>query len=278
MEIGDAMYTITYYRYAYKVRPNQTSPVYEYILEKHVEKTKIHVYGQDMRLNKIDLGEHEVYAYETVVTPVKAVSMDSKLVITIWYVSNKSNAFLYPWDVSWFAMISPYTQNTEFVGMEFEYKGEKFLFMNPAPFQSGLLPYFEGNDELLGSLNEDLTNIYMGWVSVLHLAVWSAIAEENLMSPYQGTWSDMQGHTWRYSIKPDGVVSIGGFDFKTADVEWSYAGVPENVTLSGSGKVSPSLPIPILVEGSFSYKENNRWRTVYAYLELKELRLEKVKG
>lgn len=175
------MYTITYYRYAYKVRPNQTSPVYEYILEKRVEKTKIHVYGQDMRLNKIDLGEHEVHAYETVVTPVKAVSMNSKLVITIWYVSNKSNAFLYPWDVSWFAMISPYTQNTEFVGMEFEYKGEKFLFMNPAPFQSGLLPYFEGNDELLGSLNEDLTNIYMGWVSVLHLAVWSAIAEENPM-------------------------------------------------------------------------------------------------
>ncbi|MCD6558487.1 MAG: hypothetical protein J7K57_01200 [Palaeococcus sp.] len=278
VEINGAEYLITYYKYDYRIQPNQTSPTYKYILEKRVEKTKIHVYGQDMQMNKVDLGEHEVYAYETLVTPVMAVSMNDKLTITVWYVSNQSSAFLYPWDVMWLSMVSPYNQNKEFVGIELEYKGKKFLFMNPSPFRTGLFPYFEGDQETFEELNEDLVNLYIGWVATLNFGIWNEWEDVNVLVPQSGVWSDMQGHSWKWSTNPDGTATFSGVTFKLVDFQWKYQGTPEGVSMDGKGKFSPYLPLLVEGEGYYSFKDSSTGKEtiIYAYIELKDLKLEKV--
>lgn len=71
VKIGDEAYWITYYKYDYRIQPNQSAPVYEYIIEKESGKAKVHVYGRDILGNKVNLGEKEIYQYVTTVTPVK---------------------------------------------------------------------------------------------------------------------------------------------------------------------------------------------------------------
>ncbi len=242
---GGETYLITYYKYDYKIQPNQSAPIYEYIVEKSVRKDKIHVYGQDMQGNKVDLGEQEVYAYETIVTPVKAASMDDTLKITMWFASNKSQVFLYPWDAMWMAYLSPTVQDKTFVGVKFEYKGKSALFTNPAPFQSGLFPYFEGGDQdAFNDVNEDLGYLYMGWLATLNFGIWYAWEDVNLLVPQSGgVWSDMQGgHSWEWSTKPDGSATYGGHSFKLVDFSWKYKGTAEQVSMNGKGRLSPYLP------------------------------------
>lgn len=283
-ELNGETYLITYYKYDYKIQPNQSAPIYEYIVEKSVRKDKIHVYGQDMQGNKVDLGEQEVYAYETIVTPVKAASMDDTLKITMWFASNKSQVFLYPWDAMWMAYLSPTVQDKTFVGVKFEYKGKSALFTNPAPFQSGLFPYFEGGDQdAFNDVNEDLGYLYMGWLATLNFGIWYAWEDVNLLVPQSGgVWSDMQGgHSWEWSTKPDGSATYGGHSFKLVDFSWKYKGTAEQVSMNGKGRLSPYLP-PLLVqgEGHYSFKDSQTGRetVIYAYLELKDLKLEKVSG
>ncbi|WP_048151085.1 hypothetical protein [Palaeococcus ferrophilus] len=280
INLGGESYLITYYKYDYKVQPNQSSPVYEYIIEKSVEKTKVHVYGQDMQMNKVDLGEQEVYAYTTVVTPVKAENMDDKLTITVWFVSNNSEAFLYPWDIMWMSYVSPMGSGGDFVGMKFEYKGGSFLFMNPAPFQGGLFPYFEGDQDTFEELNDDLVNLYIGWLATLHMGVWYSWENTNVLVPQSGVWTDGQGHSWQWSTKPDGSATYDGKSFKLVDFQWSYEGTVEGVKLQGSGKFSPYLPLLVEGDGHYSYKDEDSGKTtvIYAYLKLEDLKLEKVSG
>ncbi len=278
VKIGSEEYWITYYKYDYKIQPNQSAPTYEYTVEKSVEKTKIHVYGQDMSGNKVDLGEKEVYAYRTIVTPVKTASLDDTLTFTVWYVSNKSRAFLYPWDVLWLSYLSPYSQDKEFVGMKFEYKGEEFLFTNPVPFQSGLFPYFEGNQQAFSDIAEDLNYLYMGWAATLNFGIWYSWENYNLLVHQSGTWSDNLGHSWEWSTEPDGTVDYSGVTFKLADFTWKYRGTAEGISMGGKGKVSPYLPLLVEGEGHYGYKDPKTGESlvIYAYLKLEDLKLEKV--
>jgi len=278
INIDGELYLITYYKYDYKVQPNQSAPVYEYIVEKSVEKTKVHVYGQDMQMNRVDLGEQEVYAYKTVVTPVKAEGMEDTLTFTIWFVSNQSGAFLYPWDVLWVSYVSPTGSGGDFVGMRFEYKGSSFIFMNPAPFQSGLFPYFEGDQEIFEELNDDLVNLYIGWEATLHFGIWYTWGDSNVLIPQSGVWSDMQGHSWEWSTTPDGIATYGGKTFKLVDFQWKYEGTPEGVAMDGKGKFSPHLPLLVEGDGHYSYSDPQTAEStiIYAYFRLEDIKLEKV--
>jgi len=276
--VGDERYLITYYKYDYRVQPNQTAPVYEYIVEKSTGKAKIHVYGQDMTGSKVDLGEKEVYEYVTVVMPVKAAVLDDKLTIRLWFTSNRSDAFLYPWDVLWMSYISPYSQSKEFVGMKFEYKDSSFLLTNPVPFQSGLFPYFEGNQDAFSDISEDLGYLYLGWAATLNFGIWYEWESYNLLVPQKGTWSDDLGHSWEWSTEPDGTVEYFGVVFKLVNFAWKYTGTAEGISMSGKGKVSPYLPLLVEGDGHYSYKDPKTGDSliIYAYLKLEDLRLEKV--
>ena len=279
INIGGESYWITYYKYRYKVQPNQSAPVYEYIIEKSVGKETIKVCGMDIMGNKKDLGEHKVYAYRTVVTPVKGAALDDTLTITVWYVSNQSNAFLYPWDVFWATYLSPtgVSDNT-FVGMQFEYKGQTFRITNPSPFQSGIFPCFEGDMGDMEDISEDLGYLYMGWVALIHLGFWYEWSDVNVLVPQSGAWTDLQGHSWAWSTTPDGVATYSGFTFKLVNFQWTYEGTVEGVKLQGQGKFSPKLPLVVESDGYYSYRDEKTGKTtvIYGYLKLEDLRLEKV--
>lgn len=275
-ELNGKRYIITYYKYYYKVKPNQTAPMYEYELEKKIGKETIHVYGQDIQMNKKDLGEFEVWAYQTVVTPIKAESLEGKLTITIWYKSNQTTAAIYPWDIAWLAALSPYGGDAQFVGMRIEYNGKAFTFYNPTPFQSGLFPYFEGDNDILSDVDYDLSYLYMGWFATIHFGIWYTWEDYNLLVPQSGTWSDGL-HTWTWETKPDGSITLGGLSFKVVEAQWSYAGA-EGLSLSGKGKISPYLPLVIEGEGTYGYKDpkTNEELYIYAYLKLEDLGVEQV--
>ncbi|ASJ08471.1 hypothetical protein A3L11_04180 [Thermococcus siculi] len=278
MKIGGESYWITYYKYDYKVQPNQSAPVYEYIIEKSVGKESVDVCGMDLMGNKKDLGEQEVYAYRTVVTPVKGKALDDTLTITVWYVSNMSEAFLYPWDVMWMGYMSPTgATDKNFVGIQFEYKGQTMRLTNPAPFQSGLFPCVEGDSDSLGEIGDDLSYLYMGWVAVIHLGFWYEWSDVNVLVPQSGAWTDLQGHSWAWSTTPDGTASYSGHTFKLVDFQWSYEGTVEGVKLQGQGKFSPDLPLVVESEGYYSYQdEEGKTTVIYGYLKLEDLKLEKV--
>jgi len=279
IKVGGNEYKVTYYKIYYKVQPNQSSPTYEYIVEKSMKKTKIHVYGVDFSGNKVDLGEKEVYEYTTVVTPKKAAQLKGKLTIRVWYLKEKGDVFIYPWEMGWLGYLSSYgSSGGDFVGFQFEYGGETFTITSPAPFQSGLMPYMEGKSEWMDKVGEDLMNLYMGWFAVTQLGVWSAWSDENLAVPHTGTWTDMMGHTWVWSTKPDGSVTFSGIKFKLVDAQWKYSGSPEGVNLEGKAKVAPNLFLPVEVEGHFAFRDQSTGKTttVYGYMKIEELKLEKV--
>jgi len=279
VEIDGDRYIITYYKYDYKIQPNQSASTYEYMVEKSVGKEKIHVYGMDVQGNRVDAGEHEVYAYKTVVRPVKAAGLDDTLTVTVWYVSNESNAFLYPWDVMWVSYASPTgTTSDVFAGIKLEYGGKSFTVTNPNPFQSGLFPYFEGDQDVFNDINEDLGYLYMGWVAVIHLGLWYEWSDVNVLVPQSGAWTDMEGHSWEWSTKPDGSATYGDHSFKLVDFSWKSEGTAEGVQLQGKGKFSPDLPLAVESEGYYSYKDPSTGETtvIYGYIKLEDLKLEKV--
>jgi hypothetical protein len=281
VKLNGETYWITYYRYDYKVQPNQSAPVYEYVVEKSIGRESVDVCGMDMMGNTVDLGEHEVYAYKTIVTPVNAEKLRGKLTITVWYLSNVSEAFIYPWDVMWMSYMSPTgSSDNDFVGIQFEYTGQTFRMTNPGPFQSGLFPCASGNGDAFSDIGQDLTNLYIGWVATLNFGIWDEWTNTNVLVPQSGAWSDGQGHSWEWNTNPDGSAAFSGIAFKLVDFQWKYEGSPEEVSLDGKGKFSPYLPLLVEGEGHFSYKDEETGKTtvIYAYLKLEDLRLGKVSG
>lgn len=235
----------------------------------------------DMMGNTVDLGTHEAYAYKTTVTPINAENLQGKLTVTVWYISNVSEAFIYPWDILWMGYMAPmggYDNN--FVGIQFEYQGQSFRLMNPSPFQTGLFPCVTGNGDISEDLSQDLTNLYIGWVATVQFGIWGEWSTTNVLVPQTGVWSDGQGHSWQWSTTPDGTVTFSGITFKLVNFQWEYTGTPEGVSLDGKGKFSPYLPILVEGDGHFTYKDEQTGKTtvIYAYLKLEDLRLEKLNG
>jgi hypothetical protein len=280
VNISGETYWITYYKYDYKVQPNQSAPVYEYIVEKSVGKETLDVCGMDYSGNTVDLGEKEVYAYKTVVTPVSAKALDDTLTITVWYLGNASEAFLYPWDLLWMSYMSPTgATDNNFVGVQFDYRDQVFKMTNPSPFQGGLLPCYSGSMETLGDVGNDLGYLYMGWAAVLDFGIWHEWSDVNVLVPQSGAWSDMQGHSWDWSTTPDGTATYSGHTFKLVNFQWRYEGTTEGVKLQGQGKLSPELPLVIESDGHYSYRdENGKTIVIYGYMKLEDLRLERVKS
>ena len=278
IKVGGNEYKVTYYKIYYKVQPNQSSPTYEYIVEKSMKKTKIHVYGVDFSGNKVDIGEKEVYEYTTVVTPKKAAQLQGKLTLRVWYTKEEGDVFIYPWEIGWMGYLAGYGgSDNAFVGFQFEYGGETFTITFPGPFQGGLMPYMDGNSDWMEQVNEDLTNLWVGWFAAMQVGIWSAWTDENLAVPRTGTWSD-GFHTWTWSTKPDGTVTFSGVKFKLVDAEWKYSGSPEEVSMNGKAKIAPKLFMPVELEGYFSYSDMNTGETttIYGYIKLEDLKLEKV--
>lgn len=270
-------YKVVYYKIHYKVQPNQSSPTYEYIVEKSVRKTKIHVYGMDYSGSKVDLGEKDVYEYTTVVTPKKTAQLKDKLTIKVWYTKEKGDSFIYPWDMGWLGSMGSYgSSGGDFVGFQFEYRGDKFTFTNPGPFQAGLLPYMDGDTEWMDKVGEDLTNLYMGWFAVVQLGIWTSWTDKNLAVPQSGVWSDGV-HSWEWSTTPDGTATFSGVKLKLVKAQWKYEGSAEGVSMSGKATFSPSLFLPLEVEGYFSYASSETGKTtnVYGYIKVEDLKLEK---
>ncbi|ASJ00832.1 hypothetical protein [Thermococcus gorgonarius] len=280
VKVGSEVYNVTYYKVHYKVQPNQSSPVYEYVVEKRVDKTKVHVYGRSLTGNTVDLGEHDVYQYETIVTPVKAANLNGKLTLKVWYKNSVGEAFVYPWDIVWASYFSPYGSMgaNEFVGLEMEYGGKSFTMTNGAAFKNGVLPYFEGDTEWMSEINTDLTNLYMGWFAVIHVTVWNEFRAKNVFQPLSGSLSDGQGHTISWSSEPDGTAEFSGVKFALIKFQWSYSGAPEGTSIDGHGKFSPYVFMPFEVEGHFTYMDSKTGEstTIYGYMEIEDLKLNEV--
>ncbi|NJE54702.1 hypothetical protein [Thermococcus sp. 21S9] len=265
-------YIITHYVVIYKVRPNETSPLYEYRIEKTERKTNITVYGMDFSGSKVEVGTFEVYEYETVITPVKAFAMEEPLTIKVWYTTRASDAFIYPWDMGWAS--ANYGQN-KVVGFEMDYKGKQLLYTNPMAVGKSAVPYMGGDQNIMDELNTDLMNLYYGWFAVLHVGIWADWSDRNLLVPQSGTWSDFFGHVWSWETKPDGTVEFSGVKFRVVEGTWSYAG-PEGVSMTGKAKVAPKIFIPLEVDGHFTFVDNNgNPQTIYGYFKVEQLDLAK---
>ncbi|ASJ03053.1 hypothetical protein A3L09_07180 [Thermococcus profundus] len=273
-------YWITYYKYHCKVQPNQSAPVYEYEVEKWLGKENVRVYGTDMTGNKVDVGEHEVYAYKTKITPINAKSITEPVTITVWSTILLNDTFIYPWNILWLSSMSPYGGNSTFVGFRIEYRGAEALVTNPSAFQRGLFPYLSDESHVLSQISDDLGNVYLGWVATISMGFWYEWSTLNLLQPHSGVWDDMRGHTITWSTSPDGTAEYGGHEFLLIDYSWSYAGASENVSLSGSGKFSPYLPLLVQGEGHYSYKDEKSGKTtvIYAYIKLEDIKLERESG
>ena len=278
--INGENYTVTYYKIHYKVQPNQSSPVYEYTVEKSIGKTKVHVYGMDMTGNTVDLGEHEAYEYTTVVTPIKAAELNGKLILKVWYKKPVGEAFIYPWDAVWATYFNPYggTQANNFIGLEMDYGGQKMVITNGAAFKTGLFPHIEGDSGWMDEVKTDLNNLYMGWFAVVHISIWNDVGAHNLLAPQSGSITDSQGHKLEWSSSPDGTATFSGVTFKLVDFQWTYSGASEGNTISGKGKLSPYLFMPIEVEGHITYRDEKTGgsTTIYGYLKVEDLKLQKV--
>ncbi len=279
VQVGSNVYNVTYYKIRYKVQPNQSAPVYEYIVEKSFGKSRVHVYGMDIYGSKVDLGEHEVYEYRSVVTPVKAKTMNGTLVLKVWYKKSVEDAFIYPWDVEWASYISPSgsPNANNFVGLEIDYGDRNFTLLNGAAFRSGLFPYFEGDGKLMSDLGGDLSNLYLGLFAVVHLTIWDSFKSRNVFEPQSGSVTDNSGHTITWSSEPDGTVTFSGIPFDLVQFDWKYSGVPEGTSITGGGKFSPSLFLPVEVSGHVTYRDSKTGKstTVYGYIKLEDLKLEK---
>jgi len=276
--VNGEKYLVTYYKVLYKVRPNQSAPLYEYTVEKTLKKTKVHVYGTDMSGSTVDLGMKDVYEYTTVVTPIKAAWLKDKLVLTVWFTKENGDAFILPWNMGWMGqMSSAGFSGGDFVGMEMEYEGKKFLMTNPAPFKSGLFPHMEGSSEWTKYASQDLTNLYMGWIAVMQLGIWSAWSDKNLAVPQSGTWSDGL-HSWDWQTKPDGTAEFSGVRLNLVDAEWKYSGSSGVLNLNGKSVFSPGLFLPLEVSGYFTYTDQSTGKPVdvYGYMKVEGLKLEKV--
>ncbi|WP_297436437.1 hypothetical protein [Thermococcus sp.] len=279
--INGKKYLVTYYKIHYKVQPNQSSPVYEYIVEKSVEKTKVHVYGTDLTGGTVDLGEHGVYEYTTVVTPIKAAELRGKLVLKVWYKEPVGEAFIYPWDAVWATYFNPYgsTQVNNFVGMEMDYEGQKMVMTNGAAFKTGLFPHLEGSSDWMNEVKTDLNNLYMGWFAVVHVAIWNDVGAHNMMAPQSGAIADSFGHKLEWSSNPDGTVTFSEVAFKLVDFQWKYSSASGDLSaISGKGKLSPYLFMPVEVDGHVSYldEKTGESTTIYGYMKIEDLKLEKV--
>ncbi|WP_460128976.1 hypothetical protein [Thermococcus prieurii] len=272
IKVNGEKYVITHYVVLYKVKPNETSPLYEYRIEKTERKKKVKVYGTDFSGNKVDVGTFEVYEYETVITPVKAVSMKEKLIIKVWYTERASDAFIYPWDMGWATGGSGQNQ---VVGFEMDYGDRQMLYTNPMAVGKSAIPYIGGDQNIMDELNTDLMNLYYGWFAVLHVGMWADWSGKNLLVPQSGTWRDFFGHTWNWQTRPDGTVEFSGIKFRVIEGTWSYAG-PEGVSMKGKAKVAPRIFIPLEVDGHFSFVDDNgNPRTIYGYFKIEELDLAK---
>lgn len=276
VKVDGREYRVVYYKILYKVQPNQSSPVYEYIVEKSFEKAKVHIYGMDMNGNKVDLGEKEVYEYKTVVTPKKAAKLKGRLTLKVWYTKPSGEAFIYPWEAVWITYMTG-MGGENFAGMQISYNGETLTFTNPLPFRPGLFPYAEGNTDWTDEVSTDLTNLWMGFAVAMQFGIWSAWSDENLAVPESGSWSDSLGHSWEWSSKPDGTVTFSGMTFKLVDVTWKYSGAAEGTKMKGEAKIAPKLFMPVEMDGYFSYKgDEGGTVTVYGYIKVEDLKFEEV--
>ena len=263
-------YFVTHYVVLYRVRPNETSPLYEYRIEKTERKTNVTVYGLDFSGSKTEVGSFEVYEYETVITPVKAVEMDKPVTIRVWYTTRTSEAFIYPWDMGWAS--STYGDN-DFVGFKIEYDGRELLYTNPPAVGKSVIPYIGGDQDIMSDLNPDLMNLYTGWFAVLHVGLWGDWSARNLLEPQKGAWSDYLGHAWEWETRPDGTVEFSGIEFRVVEGTWSYSG-PEGVSMSGRAKIAPKIFIPLEVDGNFtSLDESGNPITIYGYFKVERLDL-----
>ncbi|WP_285519307.1 hypothetical protein [Thermococcus nautili] len=272
IDVNGEKYVITHYVVLYKVRPNETSPLYEYRIEKTERKANITVYGMDFSGSKVEVGTFEVYEYETVITPVKAAAMEEPLTIKVWYTTRASDAFIYPWDMGWAS--ANYGEN-QVVGFEMDYQGRQLLYTNPMAVGKSAIPYMGGDQNIMDELNTDLMNLYYGWFAVLHVGIWADWSGRNLLVPQSGTWSDFFGHAWSWETKPDGTVEFSGIKFRVVEGTWSYTGV-EGVSMTGKARVAPKIFIPLEVDGHFtSIDENGNPLTIYGYFKVEELDLAK---
>jgi hypothetical protein len=265
-------YVITHYVVLYEVRPNETSPLYRYRIEKSEEVTNLTVYGRDFYGSKVKVGTFKVYEYRTVITPINAAVMKGDVTIKVWYTERTSEAFIYPWDIGWAAGSG--TDNV--VGFEVDYGNESLIYTNPLSLGKSTLPYIGGNQNLLDELNPDLMNLYYGWFAVLNVGIWADWSVRNLLVPQSGTWRDYFGNEWSWKTRPAGTVRISGIEFKTVEGEWSY--LWNGTRFNGTATVAPKIFIPLEVRGEFTYvTDSGLPETIYGHFKVEEMTLSNVR-
>ncbi|WP_052696210.1 hypothetical protein [Palaeococcus ferrophilus] len=279
VNIGGERYLITYVKYSLRIRKEEGAPIYEYEVEKKRGKTRIHVYGMNINMEtgeqeKVDLGEFDAYEYYGKVTPVNAEEMNSTLEFKVWVKQRSEDTdlfFLFP--TLEFATIyySMYAGSGNAIGVWVKYGNQEFAFYNPAAVgEMSATPYQEGDVDMLSNV-PDIEDLYLGWYTLYYFGFWTALEEENIYKPSQGSWGIM-GWQYNYEINPDGTVTLGGKRFRVSNVKWNY--VFGGATGQGEATIAANLPIPIEAKGVFISQDSGT--NIFMHIKVEDMGFEKV--
>lgn len=267
--IGDDAYRIIYLKYLIKVRKAEGEPIYEYEVEKRRGEGKVTVYGtewdtQTGEAKKVELGEYDAYEYYGKLTPVKAESLDAPIEYWLWGTEPLDfyeGFFLFP-IAQVFGMGYP-----EVIGFKIKYKDQVYELYNPSAVgEDGYDFYMSEGFSLADIPDTDLT--YTAFFAMTTFGFWGVLEEENVLTETEGSYGFMN-YQYRYKIEPQGTVTIGGKEFKTAKVEWSY--IVGDARGNGWAIIAPNLPVPLEAEGLFVAEGTN----IYSYMKLEDIGFER---
>ncbi|WP_456423736.1 hypothetical protein [Thermococcus sp.] len=261
VRINGESYYITYIRYTFTVKSPEGERSYEVIKQRGY--VKAHIYSDEN--GKKDLGEYNFFAYYGKIIPLNDPDMKGPLEYLILIkerTKDSDSYFLTP-----FPDFGAITSGTTAV-IEASYGGNYFYWSNPASVgKYSELPYTEGDlNALMGAIPG---TAFQGWTVMVSSAVWTGLEDRDLSKPAEFS-SSFMGMGYSYKVSPDGTVTFDGKDFKTSNVEWSWA--IGNVRGQGKARIAPALPVPVESEGTFSTMGGESY---YSKVSLEEMKFSK---
>jgi hypothetical protein len=264
IEVNGKDYWITYVKYKVSVSGSEGSGTYE--IEKSRGYNTIHLYATGSNGEQKDLGEVQVFEYWGRITPIQDPELQYPVEYRIWvkdFSPETDQYFLAPMP-NFAALMQGST-----VGIEVKYGDSHYLWTNPASLgHYSEMPYTEGDSNLISTLAG--LPVYAYWMSMVMVPLWGDVSERDLRTG--GSYNEgFMGIGYSYRITPDGTVHIGGYSFWTADVEWSWSA--GTVKGNGSAKISPELPAPVKITGSFAGYSGGASGQISASLQLEDIKL-----
>ena len=264
LKLDGKSYYVTYIGYTFTVKTPDGEKTYD--VEKRRGYIRAHVYADENGEMK-DLGEFNLFAYYGKITPKEGSNATFEYLVAVKERTEDTDQyFLQP-----LPNLGALATGTG-VLIEARSNTGYFFWSNPAAIgQYSELPYTEGD---LGELLEGLGNyIVQGWVAMMGSGAWSGLEGHDLMKKDEYSFSFM-GMAYSYKIEPDGSVTLDGKRFRVSKVEWTYSLGGTN--MQGKATISPALPVPIEMEGTFV--SMSQGAKMYSKLKIEDIKLEEKIG